>query len=339
MRALLAALGLLAVAAAPAQPARPGVGQGAQDGFVARLTAPVRAALAAGRAPALVPPVPLTVTWRPVRLGAIELGAALVAVRAADLDGDGAGELYAVTAREVIALGLAGGKLKELGRVPFEGQLAVLAPREPVGTAVVDAGALVAAASPWARELRVTWDGTTLAARAADPPFLVCPGERLALVPGRNHFGDLAAPVLGVRCRADLVAADGRPLVIRAVLTGTVLTVTGEVCAPASGSRARACEPAFTHAYKDYGAVFEIADVDRDGTPEVLVTGAGPPGEPDAVKVMSVGGDDKKGRFRKQFTGGVAGLAVLDADADGAPEVLALVRLVGATRVDVWRLD
>jgi len=99
------------------------------------------------------------------------------------------------------------------------------------------------------------------------------------------------------------------------------------------------CQPIATHAYKDYGVALELADVDRDGRPEVIVTGAGAPGDPDAVKVMTLGGDEKKGLFRKTFTGGVAGVAVVDGDGNGAPEVFAVVRLVGATRVDVWRLD
>lgn len=43
--------------------------------------------------------------------------------------------------------------------------------------------------------------------------------------------------------------------------------------------------------------------------------------------------------FKKPFNGGVAGVVVADGDGDGVPEVIAVVRLAGATRVDVWRLD
>ncbi len=71
----------------------------------------------------------------------------------------------------------------------------------------------------------------------------------------------------------------------------------------------------------------------------MIVTGSGAPGDPDAIKVITLGGDEKKGLFRKTFNGGVAGIAVGDGDGDGVPEVLAAVRLAGATRVDLWRLD
>jgi hypothetical protein len=69
------------------------------------------------------------------------------------------------------------------------------------------------------------------------------------------------------------------------------------------------------------------------------VSGAGAPGDPDAVKVIALGTDDKKGLFRYRFNGGVAGIAVIDSDGDGAMEVIAAVRLVGATRVDLWRFN
>lgn len=334
-----------------------------RDDYFSRLTAAVHAGLdqiVAARPPKLVPPVPVNVKWKAVRMGSLELGAPLVAMTAGDLDGDGKAELYAVTTREVIAVGLVGGKPKELGRVAFAGEPAAQHPRDAVGTALLvertpaggapaggagvasAARELVAAASPWAQELRVSWNGNQLVGLAADPGFLVCPGERLALVPGRDHFGDLSMPVYGVRCRGDLVDAEGVPLRVRATLVGaapagatpggpapagTTLSVTVEKC------RRAACTPAATSEYKNYGVAFEVADVDRDGTPEVIVTGAGAPGDPDAVKVITLGKDAKKGLYRKSFTGGVAAVAV----ADG--HVIAAVRLLGATRVDLWRLD
>ena len=55
---------------------------------------------------------------------------------------------------------------------------------------------------------------------------------------------------------------------------------------------------------------------------------------------MTLGDDEKQAACSsKPFTGGVAGIAVGDGDGDGVAEVIAAVRLVGATRVDLWRLD
>lgn len=318
----LAVLAILATAtAAHAEP---------RDDYFARLAAAVHAGfdqLIAARPPKLVPPVRVAVTWKAVRLGSLDLGAPLVAMTAGDADGDGKAELYAVTSRDLVAIGLAAGKPKELARAPFGGDPAAQRPRDAVGTVIVDGRDVIASVSTWASELRATWNGKAFIGRPGDPGFLVCPGERLGLVPGRDHFGEVAAPLYGVRCRADLVDAEGGPLRVRGALVGTRLEVAVESC------RAGTCTPTKKQDYKDYGAAFELADIDRDGTPEVIVTGAGAPGDPDAVKVISVGKDDKKGLFRKTFNGGVAAIAVVDGS------VVVAVRLLGATRFDLWRLN
>ncbi|CAN5907946.1 hypothetical protein BH11MYX3_BH11MYX3_37550 [soil metagenome] len=330
VRALLAvaALGLVA---SPAEAA------GSNDYF-ARLAAAARRSVEeviVARAPRLVPPTAVKLTWKAVRIGSLDLGAPLVALTSADLDRDGKAELYAVTTREVIAFGLANRKVTELGRVAFAGDPAAVASRDPVGTAIVDKGELVASTSSWDGELRIRWQAGKLAGQIGPGAqgSLVCPGERLVRATGRNHFGDPAQPIYGVRC-ADLVDPIGAPLRIRAVLTGTKLEVTVERCGASGG-----CLPVAKHDLKELGSAFELADVDRDGKPEVIVTGAGAPGDPDAIKVITLGGDEKKGLFRRTFNGGVAGVAVGDGDGDGVPEVLAAVRLAGATRVDLWRLD
>jgi hypothetical protein len=84
---------------------------------------------------------------------------------------------------------------------------------------------------------------------------------------------------------------------------------------------------------------FEIADVDRDGTPELIASSASAPGDTDAVRVIPLGSPAGKAAFKKEFKGGVAGIVVADGDGDGVPEVVAVVRLAGARRVDLWRLD
>src|SRR5688572_11451071 len=68
--------------------------------------------------PKLTPPTPVAVAWKALRIGSLDAGAPLVAFTAADLDGDGKSELYAVTSREVVVISLKG-KPTELGRVSF----------------------------------------------------------------------------------------------------------------------------------------------------------------------------------------------------------------------------
>jgi hypothetical protein len=324
------ALGLAVVPAVRAEDADRG-------GYLARLASAVRARLdaaAAAHVVPLVPPVPVAIRWRPQKLGSLDLGAPVVAVAAADLDGDGKAEVYLVTSREVTAVAIAG-RVHKLGHVAFGGEPAVPASRDVVGTAVIDGGAVIAAVSAWAKDLRVEWNGRTLSARHGPGGFLVC-GDRLALVAGRNHFRDAGSELYGARCRHDLIDASGAPLHVRAELSITgALDISVKRCA-ADGND---CRPAGTYQYKDVGVAFEIADVDRDGTPDVIVSSASAPGDADAVRVIPLGSPVGKPAFKKPFNGGVAGIVVADGDGDGVPEVVAVVRLAGATRVDLWRLD
>ncbi|HEX3762132.1 MAG TPA: hypothetical protein VHW23_25700 [Kofleriaceae bacterium] len=329
---LVLALGPALLAAVPAVRA--------DDGYLARLAASVRARLdtaAAAHVARPVPPVPIAVRWKPQKLGSLDLGAPVVAVAAADLDGDGKAEVYLVTSREVTAVAIAG-RVHKLGHVAFSGEPAVPAPRDVVGTAVIDGTAVIAAVSDWAKDLRIEWNGRALSARHGPGGFLVC-GDRMQLEAGRNHFRDAGAaatPIYGARCRRDLTDARGAPLHVRAELsTAGVLEIAVERCAPDGND----CQPAGTYQYKDVGVAFEIADVDRDGTPDVIVSSASAPGDADAVRVIPLGSPAGKPAFKKAFNGGVAGIVVCDGDGDGVPEVVAVVRLAGATRVDLWRLD
>jgi hypothetical protein len=290
--------------------------------------------LRAAHTPKLVPPVPIAVTWKPQRLTpSLELGAPLVAMTAGDLDGDGKVELYAVTSREVIALAVTSDRhVTELARVAFTGEAAVPAPRDAVGTAVIDGHALYASSSAFVRGIVVTWRGKRLVGDPGEPGATLCPGERAQLVFGRNYFGDDKAGYYAVRCR-DVPDASGHLVRVRAVvgLSGK-LDVTLASCTGAT------CEHAGDYSVAHAGTAFDIADLDRDGTPEVVVAGAAAPGDPDDVRVFSIGDDERKPKWKKAFTaGGVAALAV--AELDGAPAIIAAVRLVGATRIDLWRLD
>lgn len=347
-RVLAAAVGI--AAAGPASAGEPGQGAGpggsgngsgngsGDDAYLGRLAIAVTErldALAAAHAPKLVPPVPVRVAWKPVKLGSLDLGAPLAALAAADLDGDGKAELYAVTAREVVGIAIRGNKTIELGRVAFAGPPAVPEPRDIVGTAVVENGELVAAASPWTNELRIAWQAKKLVGQPGGPGFLICPRVRSALVPGRNYFGAAAGAFYAGRCRDDLVDREGYPLRVRAQLAlSGKLGVAIEKCATGG----KLCRPDAAFELAGAGAAFELADVDRDGTPEVIVSDDAAPGDPDFVKVVSAAAPGRP-LYKKVFQSGVAAIAALDSDGDGATEVVAAVRLAGAARVDLWRLN
>lgn len=304
--------------------------------FYARLAAAVKQkvdAVVASHAPKLTPPVPIKPTWKAVKLGSIDLGAPLIALAAADLDGDPkSAELYAVTPRDVIAIGWRAGKPIELSRVAFSGERAVPEPRDVVGTIAIEGKEIVAASSSWAKDLRIAWNGKKLVGHHGQPGFLLCPGLRAQLQPGRNHF---IGNTFETRCREDLVDAAGQALRVKAELaTSGKLSVTVETCPP-GGS----CAQTGKFEYSNVGVAFAISDADRDGTPEVIVSEASAPYASDSAKVLVLGGDEKKA-FKKSFMGGVAGLVVADGDdADDIPEAIAAVRLANSTRVDLWRLD
>lgn len=308
----------------------------AHAGVLHDLAAEVRTrldALRAARAPTLMPPVKVVVSWKPQRLTPVfELGAPLLALGAADLDGDGRAELYAVTTREVIAFSIADHHVKELARVPFQGDAAMPAPRDPIGAVAFEGKVVVASSSVYTRTLKVSWQTKQLVGSAAEPGIEPCAGEHVQLAFGRNFFGDDKTGSYAVRCRV-IIDAHGDRNPVRGVLG-----LTGKLEVTRECPMGIECERPPVLTFAKVGTAFELADLDRDGTAELIYASASAPGDADDIRVVTLGGDEKKPTWKKAFmAGGVAGLAV--GDFDGAPVVIAAVRLIGSTRVDLWRMN
>lgn len=297
------------------------------------------------RAAAARRPVPVPVRWGPRRIATLELPG-LGALVGGDLDGDGVNELYAVTERAVLVYEVQaqGQKLRERQRLPFPGREAALRPRDTVTTAAVDLQAreLLAGSSAMATSIRARWREGSLMVVEELEGLPLCARRRGTLAPGRNVFVDSepmeaqpwrarSGELFGERCR-EVVLSDGRQARASARLPveGPLEVTVTPTCTPPCTSRRYEVGAA--------GVAFDVGDIDRDGRLEVAYAGAGAPGDPDAVRVVPVA-DPRRTLFRRAFTGGVAALALVDLDGNGAAEVVVAVRLVGSSRVDVWRLN
>jgi hypothetical protein len=299
------------------------------------------------------PPVPVAVTWRDRRVASVDLGAPLLAVAGVDVDRDGRIELAALTTREVVLLAPAGNALREVGRATLPGEPAAIRPRDPVGTLVVDERAapveLLARSSELAEGVALRWSEGALRESRRVAGFPLCPELRAELAPGRNYFDggtarwedgsmapiDLPATFVSVICRADLRDPAGRPLWVTAVVDSE--RVARLRCVAAQGE----CPPGPAPAgeYTGVGVAIEVADVDNDGSPEVLTTRGGAPGERDRVSIYTRQADRAIRVHAREFSAGAVGLVAGDVDGDGDRDVVVALRFAGSHNVTFWTLN
>jgi len=183
------------------------------------------------RVPLLHPPVAVPIKWKARRVASLDLGAALLAMAAGDLDGDGRAEVVALTERHLVVLRPAGKNLAEVARLALPGEPASIRPRDPVGTVVVveaaagRPGQILARASSVGRGARYRFDGKQIGEVGPLPGFPLCADDTGELAPGRNYFAGVAgtgaaatAAFLVRRCRDGLVDPAGRGRRRRAVV-------------------------------------------------------------------------------------------------------------------------
>ena len=353
---VVAAVAVAVALAAPVAPARAGAAPADDDvrrGVLARAIELLEAASAA-KIPPRRPPTPVPVRWKAKRLAAIDLGAPLVAMTSGDLDGDGRAELIAVTEREVIVLAPTGRRgIAIAARAALPAEPPAIEPRDVVAAASVagrgGAAEVRVRTSSAARGARYVLDAGALREVGPQATYPLCADRDGELAPGRNYYeraGGDALPLTwpsrywAAACRAGLVDREGRALRAEAVLgAGGALAVTVAVRCDRDEA---GCVAERTVTIDRAGVAFTVADVDRDGRPEVITSAASAPGDADAVTVHTIpapGATLGKPVFTRSFSGGVGGVAADDLDGDGDVEVIAAVRLPGAERVDLWLLD
>ena len=343
-----------------------------------RITA-LLAQASAARAAVRVPPRPIQVRWQARRLASIPLDAPLLALAAADLDGDGRDELAALTARELVILAHDGHAFAVHGRALLPAEPATMRPRAPVGTLVVrdsdgdGRDEIAARSSEQARGIILALapgaglGSAALEERGRMTGFPLCGDVLGHLEPGRNVFDGVAPAAPAPAAPAAAAPVAGSPAADAGLLpplpprfwsarcrvelvdpVGRPLAAAGVVARDGTllvTSRVRCapaepdCPPPAEARHAGAGAAFEIADLDRDGQVEIAVTRAAAPGDPDEVDVLTWAGTELRSRFRRGFTGGVVGLAAGDFQGRGAPSLIGAVRLLGSHRVDLWSFN
>jgi hypothetical protein len=280
-----------------------------------RLDGELRAYL--GAPPASRPVRARRLAFRQLR-AALELGGPLLALDAADLDGDGRAELIALTADETVVVALRDDGPSIVSRAPLSGPAPVPRPRGPVGALVVGAdGQIHARSSEHA--------GAFPLCERADKIV------EASLVPGQHLFTrdgvDLGVP-----------AAALPPRFLAARCAGPVLAI---VDAAGTLHLARAGDKAAWGRIPGVGTAFALADLDGDGALEVVVAGFRPPGAGDTLTFYRIGLDGSARALRRPTTtpGGVVALAAGDFDGDGAIDVVGAVRTGDPTRSDLWLAD
>jgi len=364
--ALAAAL-LLVSSMAAAQPKT--TAETPLDVVWARLMAELEAA-SASLEPKRTPPKPVKLKWRTTRIASMDLKAPVLAIAVADIDGDKkAAELIALTTRELVVMKLKvqtyrrGGRLitrrrwVEAGRHALPTKQAAIMSRTPLGALIVanvdaDEGLeILARSSTLARGAVFEWKNGRLVEQSRFDGFPLCANMRGRLSTGRNYFlssritwpSDAPRPSMPKRfysasCVDTLVDPVGRKLSAfgRVATNGTLFVRFSKEC----GRRDETCKakPTTELRMKGVGTAWAIADVNSDGVPEVITSGTRAPGMPDRVTVYS-GAERLTRKYRRRFVGGVVGIAAGDIDGDGKRDAVAVVRILGATRVGTWLLN
>lgn len=290
------------------------------------------------------PPQPVAVTWKKRRLGRVDLGAPLLDLVSRDLDGDSKDELIAVTTTHIAVLRKTGHrKVEEVARVALPDKPAPIRSRAPVGTVeVARDGRILARASDQAEGVIARFDGKQLTIEGSLARWPLCEDGSAELVPGRSQFDDgtvtwevddshrsIDQDFLSASCGHELVDPAGN-----AIEMFGFVDIDDKLVVRCHSDRGTCAQSEVV--YDRVGYAFEIADIDNDGSPEVITTSNKPyAGTSDNVYVR---GADKT-LYSRGFGGGVVAVTAGDVDADGVREVIAVVRLPGATQVNLWTLN
>lgn len=268
-------------------------------------------------APTIEPPQPVAVRWHARRISSVDLGAPLLALETADLDGDGRAELIALTTRElVIVQRVSRRQLAVLARAPLPSAQPALRPRAPVGALVVanidgdQTLELLARSSESARAAVFQYRDGGMVENVQFDGFPLCSQTVADLAPGRNYFP------AAVRRRA-----------LPGALAAQPSAGTAQPPADPTNALAQAAQPAFPETLPTpfFSARCAANMVDTAGRPIDAFGIAGTDGSLHIwLRHSCVPGDaqcppPQMRTYKLEGTG--AAFAFTDIDNDGEPEV------------------
>ena len=255
----------------------------------------------------------------------------LLAIDVGDTDGDGRAEVVGLTASEAIVWAWDGVRLSERRRVALSGRPAATMPRAPIGSLVVDGGAIVAHASPFADGVRTA--SRHVRAESSPAHGFVFPGiaATCELMPGVDWFvGASCVPQVGLPERFWSAAGlRGAVHPARAAVdaSGTLWVTLG----------AAAMGPALPLMVRGVGAQVALVALDRG---EFVATSEPvQPGEADAIVVRALAAGLPIVYRVDRLPGNVRALAAGDVDHDGKAEIVAAVRDRTARRTELWMVN
>lgn len=262
-------------------------------------------------------PAPASTRPLELALGVLARTAGLpAAMTVADVDGDKRAELIALVG-DVLHTWSAEGKLRS--RVELSGALSPHPTREPFGWLSFANGRVVAWSSRRERPEQFTWQGGAF--RSSGPADTVTVGP-LVLTP-RPGFASFAREVTWA----------SRALTWPEPLTQIALFGALGLGVGPTGNAAISRGQAPTTLLAGIGCGSTLADLDADGTPEVVVTSSRFTGDGDEVRVLALGAFESAqarggnvaeatAAWQKKLEGRVLFAAPGDLDGDGVDEVV-----------------
>ncbi len=283
----------------------------------------------------------------------LDLGAPVLALAAADLDGDGVAELLALTPDEVVVLEARKSALLPRQRVALGGDAPAQRPREPFGSMVaVDLDhdgrpELVATSSEHDKGVRLAWRRGALVADGTFYDYPVCgfpydPGPvdvgAVQLFPGTSTInGGSWWLERGPKPYARDITELPQRMVAMACLEQANKYWFG--CVEPDGTFSLDIESKKPRPrLAGVGAAIAFVDLDGDGVPELAASAHRAPGDGDALTIYSLADAKHVDELWKSdpLSGGIVAVTGGDSDGDGAADVIFAARLVGSTRTDVW---